>query len=530
MHEANGLAHDRYEVLQEGREHILRVGREVASLSIPHLLPPMGHTAKSELPKPYQSLGSRGFRNLASKLLLTLFPPNTPFFKYSIDDLAVIEIEEEGGPEARGQIEEALSIRERAVMKEVEASFFRTAAFEAFRQLLIAGNVCMYIPEESHAQVFRLDTYVVKRDPEGTVLEGIIKQTFSIMSLEERAQKLVTVDAREGAEDNIPLYTYIRRTKKGKYEVWQEVSGQRIPGTKSTYDADLLPYRFLRLTKIDGEDYGRGYGEELLGDLVSFEGLSQSLLEGASIMSRMITMVAPNGTTNAKDVQNAENGDVISGNPEDVAMLQAEKRADMSVAQNQAEELNNRLQFAFLLNTAIQRNGERVTAEEIRYMAQELEDGLGGMYSLLAQEFQLPMVHIFSRRMERNRKVPKLPEDLASPAIVTGIDALGRGHDLRNLDMFLAGLGQQFGPEILGRYIELSEAIRRRGVALGVDMNGLVKSEEDVQAAEQQAQMQALAQNLGPQAIQAMAQLQGKGMDNESKEAIAASQQQTPEG
>tara|TARA_R110000796_G_scaffold72391_3_gene163692 strand:- start:2449 stop:4035 length:1587 start_codon:yes stop_codon:yes gene_type:complete len=528
MNEANGLAHDRYEYLIQHREHVLRVGREVASLTVPHLLPPQGHTATSDLPKPYQSLGSRGIRNLSSKLLLTLFPPNTPFFKYSIDDLAVIEIEEEGGPEARGQIEEGLSIRERAVMKEVEASFFRTAAFEAFRQLLVAGNVCIFIPEAGHTQVFRLDTFVVKRDPEGTVLEGIIKQNFAIMSLEERAQKLVTAENNsQQGEDNIALYTYIRRTKKGKYEVWQEVSGQIIPGTKSTYAEDLLPYRFLRLTKIDGEDYGRGYGEELLGDLVSFEGLSQSLLEGASIMSRMITMVSPNGTTNAKDVQNAENGDVISGNPEDVAMLQAEKRADMSVAQNQAEELNNRLQFAFLLNTAIQRNGERVTAEEIRYMAQELEDGLGGMYSLLAQEFQLPMVHIFSARMERNRQVPELPKDLASPAIVTGIDALGRGHDLRNLDMFLAGLGQQFGPEVLGRYIMLSEAIKRRGVALGVDMNGLVKSEEEVAQAEQQAQMQQLAQNMGPQAIQAMAQLQGKDMDNESKETIAAAQQET---
>ena len=129
--------------------------------------------------------------------------------------------------------------------------------------------------------------------------------------------------------------------------------------------------------------------------------------------------------------------------------------------------------------------------------------------------------------MERNRQVPELPKDLASPAIVTGIDALGRGHDLRNLDMFLAGLGQQFGPEVLGRYIMLSEAIKRRGVALGVDMNGLVKSEEEVAQAEQQAQMQQLAQNMGPQAIQAMAQLQGKDMDNESKETIAAAQQET---
>jgi hypothetical protein len=520
-----GLAQGRYEVLDRARQHILDIAREAASITIPHLMVPQGHTKTSDLPKPYQSLGSRGVRNLASKLLLTLFPPHTPFFKYSIDDLAAQEIEEEGGPESRGQIEALLSIRERVIMKEVEASFFRTAAFEAFRQLIVAGNVCIHAPDEGHVQVYRLDSYVVKRDPEGTVLEAIIKQSFAPSSLEDRARAIY--ESKEGStdptqEDTVDLFTYMRRTKKGKYEVWQEVCGKQIPGTKSVYRADIMPYKFLRLTKIDGEDYGRGYCEELLGDLVSLEGLSQALLEGATVMSRCITLVAPGSSTHAHDVASAENGAVIAGHPDDVTMLQAEKRADFSVVQSQAQEIENRLQFAFLLNTAIQRNGERVTAEEIRYMAQELEDGLGGMYSLLAQEFQLPMVKLFEHRAEKNRQMAKLPEDLVTPAIVTGIDALGRGHDLRNLDAFLVGLGEQFGPEVLGRYINLSEAIRRRGVALGVDMADLVRSDEEVAMAEQQARMEALAQNLGPNAIQAMSQLQGKQMDNESKEAIEA--------
>ncbi len=132
----------------------------------------------------------------------------------------------------------------------------------------------------------------------------------------------------------------------------------------------------------------------------------------------------------------------------------------------------------------------------------------------------MPMVYLFERRMELSKKVPPLPKDLTSPAIITGIDALGRGHDLRNLDAFLIGLGQAFGPEIIGQYIQLGEAIKRRGVALGIDMNNLVKTDEEVAQAEQQAQMMAMAQNLGPQGIQAAAQLQGKQMDNQTKLAV----------
>ena len=530
MEHNSGVAHTRYTQLERHKNSVLRRAREAAALTIPHLMLPQGHAETSELPTPYQSTGARGVRNLASKLLLTLFPPHQPFFKYSIDDFIVEEIEAEAGEVGRGELEKALNKRERAVMKEVEASYFRTAAFEVFRQLLIAGNVMVYVPEDGMTQAFRLDEYCCKRDPEGTLLEGVLKQTFSPSSLPERAQAVLTSETKSGMatgdEQNISLYTYIRRTRKGKYEVFQEVDGKVIPGTTQVYTADLLPYKFLRLTKIDGEDYGRGYVEEYLGDLISLEGLSQVLLEGSAVIAKVITLVNPNGTTKASDISAAENGAVIAGNPEDVQMLQAEKRADLSVAQQQVQSLEQKLAFAFLLNTAIQRNGERVTAEEIRYMARELEDGLGGIYSLLSHEFQLPMVKLFERRMELKKNIPALPEGATEPSIITGMDALGRGQDLQNLDGFLVGLGEAFGPEVLVRYIKLSEAIKRRGVALGIDMNGLVRTDEEVQQAEEQAQMQQMAQNMGPQAIQAMAQLQGKQMDGDNKMAVEDMKQQ----
>ncbi len=95
-----------------------------------------------------------------------------------------------------------------------------------------------------------------------------------------------------------------------------------------------------------------------------------------------------------------------------------------------------------------------------------------------------------------------------------------------NLDAFLAGLGQAFGPDVLARYIRLGEAIKRRGVALGIDMNDLVRSDEEVAQAEEQARYEQLAQNLGPKAIDAMGLIQGKQMDNEAKVAVEDMKQQ----
>lgn len=456
-------------------------------------------------------MGARGLRNLASKLLLTQFPPNTPFFKYDLDDYTVKELTAAAGIEGKGEVDKALATRERVVSKEGDKMQFRPAAFEVFRQLLLAGNVLLHVPHDGPAQTYKIDRFVVKRDWSGKVLEILLKQTFSPSSLPKKAQELIVGQDSNPTTKTVDLYTWIKLNAKGTmYEVMQEVEGFVVPGSTGSYKPNRLPWLALRLSKIDGEDYGRGYIEELLGDLISLEGLSQTMVEGSAAVSKVIFLVNPNGVTREDDVAGAENGDVVTGRADDVGLLQAEKRADFSVVQSQIEKLEQRLSFSFLLNTAIQRKGERVTAEEIRYMAQELEDALGGMYTVLAQEFQMPLVELFSARMEKRKSVPPLPTGMVTPVIVTGLDALGRGQDLRNLDAFLIGLGESFGPEVIGRYVNMGEAIKRRAAALGIDTDGLIRTEEEIAQSEQQAQLMELAQNLGPQAISAMGNMQGQ--------------------
>jgi hypothetical protein len=148
-----------------------------------------------------------------------------------------------------------------------------------------------------------------------------------------------------------------------------------------------------------------------------------------------------------------------------------------------------------MLNTAIQRQGERVTAEEIRYMAQELEGGLGGLYSILSQEFQLPLVRLLLQKMEREKKMPKMPKDTLKPQIVTGMEALGRGHDLNKLSQFLQML-QPLGPEVIAQELNVNDYIDRLGASLGLDTNGLIKSDEEKQ------QEAAMAQQMQQQQFQ----------------------------
>ena len=86
---------------------------------------------------------------------------------------------------------------------------------------------------------------------------------------------------------------------------------------------------------------------------------------------------------------------------------------------------------------SVQRDAERVTAAEINLMAQELENSLGGIYSILTQGFQLPYLRRRMHLLVRQGKVPKLPDELVKPKIVTGLQGLGRGNDRNKLIEFI---------------------------------------------------------------------------------------------
>jgi hypothetical protein len=114
-----------------------------------------------------------------------------------------------------------------------------------------------------------------------------------------------------------------------------------------------------------------------------------------------------------------------------------------------------------------------VTAEEIRYMAQELESALGGVYSILSQEFQLPLVNRIMFAMQQAKRLPSLPKGVVKPTIVTGMEALGQGNDLNKIRQFIEVAKEiEQAPQELNK----SDALTRAGTALGIDMAGLVKS------------------------------------------------------
>lgn len=482
---------DRYEMCAAMRQPYLRRARDCAKLTIPTLIPDEATTASTDFPTPFQSIGARGVNHLASKLLITLLPPSSPFFRLIVDDYDLSQMPTQM---SRGQVEEGLSRAERAVMSEIETGAIRVPVFEALKHLLVAGNVLIFLPEDKGMRVFPIDRYTVKRDASGNILEIIVKETVSPTMLEDDVRELIggTEDEYEPTKE-CDLYTYV--CNYGDYwHIHQEIQGNLIPDSVGSYKPDRFPWIPLMFESVDGEDYGRGHVEQYYGDLRSLEALTQAIVEGSAAASKVVFLVRPNGTTNPRDIAEAPNGAIVQGDENDVSTLQMDKFQDFRVSELVIGRITERLSYAFLLNSSVRRDAERVTAEEIRYMAQELESSLGGTYSLLSTDFQLPLVRLVLDRLSKGGKLPDLPE-IVKPQIVAGLEGLGRGYDLNRLQMLLQYL-QPFGPDALMSEMNLSDYIDRLGASLGIDMLGLLKTPEQKQMEAQQRQAQMEDQRL----------------------------------
>tara|TARA_Y100000401_G_scaffold21977_1_gene14702 strand:+ start:233 stop:1768 length:1536 start_codon:yes stop_codon:yes gene_type:complete len=479
----------KYTKMAEDRRVYLDRARDCSELTLPALIPSEAFGRHDDLYQPFQSVGARGVNNLASKLLLLLLPPNQPFFRLSLDAGTEREMSEQAGVKA--EVEKSLAEYERSVTKEIENKALRPSIWEALKHLIVSGNVCLFFPPEGGVRVFALNQFVVQRAPDGSILKMITKEVVARQSLPEDHPEY-----KLEATDDVDVYTCIYRTGD-KYYVHQEAGGVLVEGSEGEYPLELLPWIHLRMISVDHESYGRSFVDEYLGDLTSLEGLMRAMVESAAASSKVVFLVKPNATTRKKDLASAENGAVITGSPDDVHSLQTEKFNDMRVVMEAVGRIEERLSYAFLLHEAVQRDAERVTATEIRYLQEQIEGALGGVYSVLSQELQLPLVNQIMDRLTKERKLPKLPKENVTPVIITGVEALGRGHDLNKLRGFLQDVMSlaQINPETIQR-VEFGDLIKRLGTGHGIDMNGLIKSEEQIQEEQQMMQQQAMQQQM----------------------------------
>ena len=500
----------RYEAMKRKRDPFLRRARECAELTVPALMPPEGHSEFALLPEPYQGIGARATVSLASRLMVAMYPPSKPSFRLSVPAEARIK---SGELSLNKDIEQGLVLSEALIQSEIERKEWRSVTNLALQYLIVTGNVLEMMMPDNTIRLFRLDQYCVSRDQQGDIRELITEEYLSPEALPEEIFSMVTPEDYSG--DRVQVLTHTIRQDDGSYYSYQEVKGTQVPNSEGNYE--ILPYAALYYTHVIGEDYGRGKIEEHLPDLRGIDALSKSMLDGAAMASRNVTMIRPNaagGLNLRRRLAKADNGEIIVGNPEDVAMLQYQNMTGMQLVAAELDRQTREIGQAFLLSGSSVRDSERTTAYEVRKNQEELEAVLGGVFSQLNMSMQNYRLKRLIMQMKQKEQLPNWPEGLIEPTVLTGLEALGREADVSRVQAALQFL-QGMPPEVLG-YVKFSELLGK--AFYGLNLPDAVRSEAEMQERQEQQMMneasgQAMTaggQEAAQQAAQQMMQQQGE--------------------
>ena len=484
---------------EEGkREYLVERCEKYAGWTLPVIFPNNELADTEEVQNDYQSVGAQAVTHLGNKIMMALFQPSRPFFRLNLTDEQRESVIEGGVAEAK--IDEALANAERAAMRELETINARTVLTDTILNLIITGNALVYMPSGGKLHMYSLRDYVIIRNLRGNIVKIIVRESKAVKAL---GDELAATAKAHGYEDEaeVTLYTGIQVTGEGKFVVWQEMEdicySHRTVGVETE---NTLPWIPLTWNLLMGKDYGTGLVENYAGDFHSLSTFAEAILDYGTVITDLKYLVDPAGMTDVREITETPSGGYVHGREEDISILTPAVAQAADFLSNQFSMTERRIGAAFLMNSAVTRDAERVTAEEIRQQAQELEGSLGGVYSRLATELQQPLARRLLSRLSNELK------DI-EPTIVTGLESLSRNSELDRMRAFFQDLlALSDIPEEVADRIEYNDLISVLGSGHGVEYEKFLKS-EDKYLADRQRKIDEQARLAGQEA-QAVADAQ----------------------
>ena len=481
---------DRFDTLDGDRTDILNVARNCAKLTLPYILPPDGHKESDKLNNPYQNTGARLVNSLASKVTFAMLPPNNPFFRMFLDDSVKENLSSQGN-EAINKAEQLAVLIENDAQKLLAEQAIIVPTIEIMKSLIVTGNslavkIQPKTPIEKGLKVYRLDNYVVQRDFRGNLLEVITKELVSPFTLPEDILSQLDVDLQDDTLEDVNVYTRAVY-REGTWYEYQAVEDVIVDNSLAQYAPEAFPYMALRTTSVNGHNYGLGLVTQHLGDFISLEAATQLLFEASAVAGRVIFGKKPGSILDIDEVNSADNGDIVVGDfDNDLTVMRVDKAQDLSQVAELKRDIERRLEQVFLAANSAVRDSERTTALEIRYLANDLEQSQGGLYSLLSQEFQAPLARLILNEMKVDMQgftfVP-----------VTGVEALGRNNDLDKLRQFSSILQETpVLQQSIAQYFNVQNYIEDITTASSLPQGRYIKTPEQIQQEQQAMQQQQL--------------------------------------
>lgn len=439
------------------------------------------------------SVGATSLSSLVSQVGKVTFPDNGAFFRYAVKegDNVLSRL-----PDA--QRSSVLRDMEEAGMTGLYKMGLNASGSMILKHLLGLGNVVFRVPvadkDTDKIEVFDLNNVVIKRRRDGTVTDIIIKEKEEYRFLGDEAKAaLDKSNVKYEDDDEVDYYTHVKMRSDGKYTVLNAVDDYQLEPTTNFVTKDDCEYKVASLNLTKGSQYGAGVVLLNLPLIHKANVYADATTDTAVAGSMVNWAVSPTASITPEEFANRQHGQPFGVKPDDIQAIVANVGQQLTISAEQYNTIKMELSRTFLMPQAIQRNAERVTAEEIRMVAQRLEEVHSGMYSEIAELIQRPLAMMSIDLIEDEDLLQY--KEFVEVEVVTALESKSRNRELDNL---MAALGDttifnSLNPEVLSRMkidVILSRIFNNRNN----DSSNMVKTEEELQQEKQrEAEMEAEA-------------------------------------
>ena len=485
-----------WSTLEADKGEVIKRSETYARWTLPYVCPE-DNTSDSTQRKSFVYNGARYASHLANRVVDTMFPSDRPFFALSLTPESELKMAETTSPEDRAALKdtfrESTALIEKLAMRKMGMTHYRPVAVQAAEHVIVTGNACILRNDEGERVVYGIKDFCVRRDLTGNLLHAILRDSKKFDSLDADVQKKVIEKNPaivSDKETTVTLYTYFYR-ENDKWHSIQGIDTCTLEDTVRSYSDEAMPLIALTWSLSRGDSYGRGLVEAHATMFNQIDVLTESAIDLVGIASDIKWLVNPASGIDIEEWNNAPRGAYVPGKEGDVMMTEFRGRDELEVIHAQVLHLNRELGMIFLSGNSSTRDAERVTAEEIRFNARELNTAFGGIYSRLAVSWQ---------QREADYLIAKLDSALYARlknfevTVVTGVESLSREGklddfaraitDLQMLDAVPEDIRGQLDIQVIAKFIFTNRGASFTDFVLSEDK--MRQKQEAAQAAQQQ--------------------------------------------
>lgn len=468
-----GILRQRFQMLYSMRQPFIDEAKDMAELVVPGMyegcvtdpVPSTGVLFGLEKFEPSnQSLISKGVLLLSWTMANVILPPDGDYFSRSVEESIVSQLKQMEGlrqlaSQQMGQggdppdfvpISEQVNgelLRDDIIVKRHTASsnhqevLARTIFHSLISGLGVFGHLTM-----QEAKTYTIQNSVVVFDSSHDAVEVVVVDRMPLVSLSDAVQRKLVgkIDGLEmlrPTEQFVTVYTQQVRTSPTSLKVNTEIEGVPIDELSFEVPATspvLIPLPFMFMNEID--PYPIGWLTFNKGDCNSYENLSLSIEGMIAAAAKCLLGLPPGSRLTTEELREAVGLAVV---PTSDAKARLEFIA-APIAQNLQQCLawhdkkERQLMMIFGMDFAVQRPGERVTAEEIQRMSDGLQKLFGATYKQLERTFQQRHARRQFQLATEAQLIRPIDEASYTLSLTAGLQAMEAQNEVSKMDQLLA--------------------------------------------------------------------------------------------